>query len=127
MNVAANVFSQYIQKESIFKDKNILTSSFIPNKIMHRDTEIEQISSILAPILRGYKPNNIFIYGTCGTGKTICTKFVVEQLNKVSTETKKPIKTIYVNSKMKKVADTEYRLFAYMLRNFGECIPDTAF
>lgn len=120
-----NIFSQYIQKETIFRNKNVLTSAFIPSKIMHRDAEIEQISSILAPALRGYQPSNIFIYGTCGTGKTICAKFVMDQLNEISSKTDKNLVTVYVNSKMKRIADTEYRLFAYMLRSFGEFVPDT--
>ncbi len=121
-SISANIFSQYIQNEGIFKDKKFLSSSFIPQTIPHREQEIQQISSVLAPVLKGYKPNNIFIYGTCGTGKTICTKFVLNQLAEIS---RNKITTLYVNCKMKKVADTEYRLFAQMLKDLNEFVPDT--
>ena len=51
---ASNIFAQYIEKEDIFNDKNTLSSSFIPQKISHRDGELQQMGSILAPVLRGY-------------------------------------------------------------------------
>ncbi len=118
-----NIFSQYTQKQSVFKDKTVLTANFIPSKIPHRDEEITQLSSALAPMLKGFHASNIFVYGTCGTGKTICSKFVVSQLEEAKKEN--DIKAVYVNCKMKKVADTEYRLLAQFLKEFGECVPDT--
>jgi len=120
-----NIFSQYVQKPSIFNDKRILSSSFIPGKIQHRDEEIQNIGSIIAPVLKGFNSNNIFIYGTCGTGKTICTKFVLAQLVDILGTHGKEVRPIYINCKMKKVADTEYRLFAQLLREVGETVPDT--
>jgi cell division control protein 6 len=120
-----NIFSQYIHAESIFLDKVHLSSSFIPVKIPHRDDEIRQISTVLAPVLRGFRPNNIFIYGTCGTGKTICAKFIISQLRDIAKQNGHRLKVIYLNCKMKKVADTEYRLFAQLLKELGEVVPDT--
>lgn len=121
----SNMFVQYLEQEDIFNDKKILSSSFIPQKISHRDKELQQIGSMLAPVLRGYHPNNIFIYGTCGTGKTICTKFVINQLQEAVRQSGKVLRSVYINCKMKKVADTEYRLFAQLLKELGEVVPDT--
>jgi len=120
-----NIFKNYLSRKSIFKNKEFLLSSFIPDEILHRDKEIMEISSIIAPSLRGYKPNNIFIYGGVGTGKTICIKKVLEQLNEISLQNKSNIKTIYINCKMKRVADTEYRLLAQLLNEVGVLVPDT--
>jgi len=120
-----NIFLPHIMRKTIFKNKNVLSSSYIPDKILHRDEEIKQLSSILAPALRGYQPSNIFIFGTVGTGKTICTRFVLNQLNDAAKKTSSNVKTIYINCKMKKVADTEYRLFAQLLKEFGIEVPDT--
>lgn len=126
MNViTSNIFSQYIEQEDLFNDKKALSSSFIPQKIFHRDSELQQIGAMLAPVLRGYHPNNIFIYGTCGTGKTICAKYLLGQLNEVVKQSGRSLRVIYVNCKMKKVADTEYRLLAQMLKELGDCVPDT--
>jgi cell division control protein 6 len=125
VQVSSNIFVQYIEKEDIFKDKKALSSSFIPNKIAHRDAEIQQIGSMLAPVLRGYKPNNIFVYGTCGTGKTICARFILGQLREAVKDAGKSLRVIYINCKMKKVADTEYRLFAHLIKELGGVVPDT--
>ena len=119
------IFLKYLSKKSIFKDKKVLTHSYFPDKILHRDKEIAQISSILAPALKYYQPSNIFIYGGVGTGKTICVRQVLNQLNNVARENKIDIKTIYINCKLKKVADTEYRLLAQLLNEIGVVVPDT--
>ncbi len=121
----SNIFVQYLGQEDIFNDKKTLSSSFIPQKISHRDAELQQIGAMLAPVLRGYHPNNIFIYGTCGTGKTICTKFIINQLQDAVKQSGKALRAVYINCKMKKVADTEYRLFAQLLKELGEVVPDT--
>lgn len=120
-----NIFSTYMQHENLFLDKKALTSTFVPNKIPHREEEIRHISSVLAPVLKGYNPSNAFIYGTCGTGKTISVKFVVNQLKAAASQTGQKVKIVYINCKMKKVADTEYRLFAQLLKEFGDIVPDT--
>lgn len=123
--LSQNIFSQYAERPSLFSNKTALTTGFLPVKIPHREHEIKQITQILAPLLKGYSANNIFVYGTCGTGKTICSRFVAKQLEDIAKTHKREIKTIYINCKMKKVADTEYRLFAQLLKEFGDIIPDT--
>jgi cell division control protein 6 len=120
-----NIFSDYIEKETIFRDKKILTASFIPSNIPHRDNEINQLRSIIAPALRNYQPSNLFIYGKCGTGKSMTTQFVLEQLENMAKKINTRVKKIFINCKMKKIADTEYRLFAQMLKEIGIIVPDT--
>ena len=75
-----NLFSSYVERPTIFRNKEVLSTSFIPRKISYRDEEIKQLSNILAPLLRGYQTSNVFVYGTCGTGKTICSRYVAAQL-----------------------------------------------
>ena len=125
IGVQSNIFARYMEQEDIFSDKKTLSSSFIPQKISHRDGELQQMGSILAPVLRGYHPNNIFVYGTCGTGKTICAKFLISHLQDIVRQSGKSLRSVYINCKMKKVPDTEYRLFAQLLKEMGECVPDT--
>ncbi len=120
-----NIFSQYVQRPSVFNDKRVLSSNFVPSKIQHRDEEIQVLGSIISPVLKGFNSNNIFIYGTCGTGKTICTRHVLSQLVDILGTHGKDVVPIYINCKMKRVADTEYRLFAQLLKDLGETVPDT--
>ena len=110
----------------IFKDKGVLRINHTPKNIPHRDKQIESIASILAPILKGDRPSNLFVYGKTGTGKTLSIKHVTDELSKRLKETNKTsFKVIYINCKLKKVADTEYRILAEMIKHLGESVPAT--
>ncbi|OYT40535.1 cell division control protein Cdc6 [Candidatus Pacearchaeota archaeon ex4484_26] len=112
-------------KNTIFKNKKILQSSYTPETILHRENEIKQLASVLAPALRAEKPSNLFLYGVTGTGKTLSVKYVVEQLLKKANENNINLKIIYINCKLKKVADTEYRILAEILNELGRKVPAT--
>jgi archaeal cell division control protein 6 len=115
----------FIKKESLFKNKAILQSSYNPNDILHRDEQINQIAKIMAPCLRLERPSNLFVYGKTGTGKTLTVQHTTKQILTIAERERIPVKCIYVNCKLKKVADTEYRLIAEITRFFGKTIPPT--
>ncbi|MBN1645646.1 ORC1-type DNA replication protein [Candidatus Woesearchaeota archaeon] len=118
-------FEDYITKESLFKNKTALQSTFIPKEIMHREEQVNQIAGILAPVLREECPSNLFVYGKTGTGKTVTIKHITEHINTTAKKRKKSVKIVYVNCKLKRIADTEYRLIAMISRSFGKEIPVT--
>ncbi len=114
-----------MNSKTLFKDKNALTIKYTPDTVPHRDDQINQIGSILAPALKGDRPSNIFIYGMTGTGKTLITQYVVDQLKESAASNNINISVLYVNCKMKRVADTEYRLIAYLAGLLGKKVPPT--
>lgn len=118
-------FEEFLSKKSIFKEKKILQSNYTPDSIFHRESQINQIARILAPALKKEKTSNIFIYGKTGTGKTLCVKYIASKLQKLSQQKSIPLKLLYVNCKLKKVADTEYRLIAHLAKEFGKSLPPT--
>ncbi|MBL7056692.1 ORC1-type DNA replication protein [Candidatus Woesearchaeota archaeon] len=118
-------FENYLEKESLFLDKGILQASYMPEEINHRDEQMEQVASILAPVLKSEVPSNLFIYGKTGTGKTLTIKYICEQLKEISEDKKISLEILYLNCKLKKIADTEYRLIAQLARHFGKAIPPT--
>ncbi len=119
------MFDDFINSKTIFKDKNALTIKYTPENIPHRDDQINTLGSILAPALKGDRPSNIFIYGITGTGKTLITHYVVNQLKTAASANDVHIHFLYVNCKMKRVADTEYRLIAYLAGELGKDVPPT--
>lgn len=121
----SNFFEKYLNAEPIFESKKVLQSSYTPNVIPHREKQMEDVSRILAPSLRADKPSNLFIYGKTGTGKTITVRHTTQELIKVAQKRKVPLEIIYLNCKLKKVADTEYRLIAQLSRELGKEIPAT--
>jgi cell division control protein 6 len=119
-------FEQYLQQKSLFRKKVALQPNFTPDSIPHREDQINTLAKILAPSLRGEKPSNIFIYGKTGTGKTLVVQHTVNQLAAVAKDREVPIVPVYLNCKMKKVADTQYRLIAHITREtFNENLPIT--
>jgi len=115
----------FIRKESLFKNKAVLQSAYFPDEVLHREEQTSALVKILAPCLRNEKPSNIFIYGRTGSGKTLTVQHTAHQISSMAQREDIPVKFIYINCKLKKVTDTEYRLIAEIARRFGKSIPPT--
>jgi len=116
------IFDNYSKETArVFKNKDVLTDKHIPENIPHREEQINQIAKILAPSIKGEKTSNLFIYGSTGTGKSVCIKHITSELSKTTDK----IKALYLNCKMKRVSDTEYRLIAELSRMLGKDVPAT--
>ena len=110
---------------SLFENKGVLQVRYTPESIPHRDDQIKSIASILASTLRGERPSNLFVYGKTGTGKTLSVQYVRDELLKKSEELSVDVKFEYLNCKLKKVADTEYRILAALINQLGGSVPAT--
>ncbi len=120
-----NFFENYLKKESIFADKSPLLSSYLPEEVPYREEQIQEVANILAPTLRLEKPSNLFIYGKTGTGKTLSVKYVLQSMQQIAEKNNITFKPVYVNCKLKRVADTEYRLIAQLSKELGKDVPST--
>ncbi|MEM3074355.1 MAG: orc1/cdc6 family replication initiation protein [Candidatus Pacearchaeota archaeon] len=118
------IFNSFIGNQ-LFKDKFVLQASYTPETIPHRDEQIEQIAAILAPVLRGEKTSNLFIYGKTGTGKTLSVQYVKNELLKRNSDKNNKLIIEYINCKLKKVSDTEYRILAELIKKLGGNVPAT--
>jgi len=121
----SKLFEVYLDSSPIFLNKKALQSNYNPELIPHRDEQIEQLATILAPALRMEKPSNVFIYGKTGTGKTCVTQHVMNQILDLVEKKNLKVKYHYLNCKLKKIADTEYRLIAQLAKAFGKEVPAT--
>ena len=110
---------------SLFKSKGVLQVRYTPESIPHRDKQIKALASILASTLRGERPSNLFVYGKTGTGKTLSVQYVQGEIVKRAKELGVEIKFEYLNCKLKKVADTEYRVLAALIGKMGGEVPST--
>jgi len=113
-------------KNKIFKNKSILQSNHRPEEILHRGEQIKQVASILAPALRGEKTSNLFLFGKTGTGKTLSIQYVKDELLKrVKKDADFKLRIEYLNCKLKKISDTEYRILAELIKKLGGEVPST--
>ena len=85
--------------KSIIKNRDILHFTYIPNTILHRKNEQEQVTQSLLPILKQSRPSNLLVYGKPGTGKTLVVKKVLSKIQERVEKSNFPIKLVYSNSK----------------------------
>ncbi|MBS3062470.1 MAG: AAA family ATPase [Candidatus Diapherotrites archaeon] len=75
-----NIFAEARREHNLFRNEKYLYPEFVPERLPHRDAEIDSLVYALNPIARGGKPQNVFVCGGTGVGKTACIKFVLHQL-----------------------------------------------
>jgi len=120
-----NIFESF-DKNVIFKNKSLLQMKYQPEDIPYRDDQIKQIALVLAPVLRGERTSNLFLYGKTGTGKTLSIQHVKnELLKRIKKDSEYKLRIEYLNCKLKKVSDTEYRILSEIIKKLGGEVPAT--
>jgi len=116
------VFNQFLGSAGVFKDREVLRHDYIPESLPHREEQIRHLGEMVAPVLKGARCSNVFIYGKTGTGKTAVTKYVLHKLSQKSAELGSPIRVCYINCRL---AGTEYRVLSNMCDAVNVSIPFT--
>jgi archaeal cell division control protein 6 len=70
----------------LFKNSEVLEEDHTPEQIVCRDEVMDEYVDVLKPIYKGRPPQNAFLYGDTGVGKTAVTKYLIKQLRKDITE-----------------------------------------
>lgn len=104
-------------EDPIFKAKHPLKKdSFDPDTIFHRDEEINLYVNSLQDVVVGHDPNNVFVYGPTGVGKTAVTKWVRDKLLEKAAQQDVPLKIVGpVNCRNYK---SSYRLVSRLVNEF---------
>jgi cell division control protein 6 len=122
INTLDDVFNRFLNNTHIFKNREVLRHDYIPEKLPHRDKQINCLGGMMAPVLKESLCSNAFIYGKTGTGKTAATKYVLNKLSLKAQELGAPIEVCYVNCRL---AGTEYRVLSNLCVALGVQIPFT--
>ncbi len=84
-----------LQQSRIYKNEEALSTEFLPNFLPHRETQIQEIARNLNPLTKGRKPQNTFIFGPPGIGKTCVTRFVLRELQDFASDN---VDTVFINT-----------------------------
>ena len=79
-DILDELFDNFGTNATVFKDREVLRHDYLPDRLPHREGQIRQLGEIVAPLLKGARSSNIFIYGNTGTGKTAVVKYVLTRL-----------------------------------------------
>ncbi|MFW9770597.1 MAG: Cdc6/Cdc18 family protein [Promethearchaeota archaeon] len=115
-------YKNYLKGPKIFKMREALEPSYIPDELPHRDNEIKKIARITACALNGDVPPNFLCYGMTGTGKTATIRYISQKLAQHCE--KNPPWWIYINCN---IISTPYRILAHIYNTIvgKERIPPT--
>jgi len=115
-------YKDYLTGPKIFKNRDALDPSFVPDELPHRNKEIQKVAEKTACALKGDTPPNFLCYGITGTGKTATIRYVSQKLAQQNINTKPW--WIYVNCS---IISTPYRILAHIYNTIveSEKIPPT--
>ena len=102
--------------KSVFRDRDVLSPSYLPASLPHRGEHINHIASILSPALKGQRTSNLLFLGKTGTGKTAAAKLIGQQLQTIiESENLARLEYIYINCQM---VDTHYGILYEISKRF---------
>jgi cell division control protein 6 len=105
--------------ETIFRDIRVFNPDYVPDKFLHRESQMEALTLCLRPALRGGKLMNAVVVGSCATGKTTAIKKLFEKVEEYSDK----IICVYINCQLH---TTRYNIFSQIYQKmFGHLPPET--
>lgn len=111
------------RKSLIFKDASWLQPLSNPpgGKPLCRDADLRVMATFLSEIFRAGQARNLFIHGKPGTGKTVCIRHLLNEVNRHATETNTKVTTAYVNAGRTR---TPYYTMLEIIKELGLNVPD---
>ncbi|AGN16284.1 MULTISPECIES: AAA family ATPase [Methanobrevibacter] len=99
------IFDVIEEEGTIFKDKSVFTTEYIPEIYQYRDHQLDSMAFHSRKVKSGYAPYNMLLKGTNATGKTTTLKKYFQLIKEAYSN----VFTVYINCKIHR---TEYQIFS---------------
>ncbi|MFH0714200.1 MAG: AAA family ATPase [Candidatus Diapherotrites archaeon] len=110
-----NLFRKELAKDTVFENRDYISPHYIPEELPFRENQIKEITKDLGAALKGQKPNNLFIYGKVGTGKTATTKHVLQHLEEFAIQQQQKVGVCYINCRQH---NSKHKVFMKAVKQF---------
>ena len=112
------------RESTIIKEPRKLSFDYIPDRLPGREEQLDLLEMIFRPVIESGTSEYAFFTGSVGTGKTVTSKFFINELMRYSARHNVPIDYIFVNCRQK---GTESGVLYQCLHHFDEGYPDRGF
>lgn len=72
--------SRFRKTVSIFDNEDAVKEEWVPEKLPEREDELDELEKVFMPIVNRSTPQNAFVYGDTGQGKTVATEVILDEL-----------------------------------------------
>ncbi len=111
-------------KPRLFKDQGKLSFDYVPDKLVHRERQMETLEMLFRPVLEGSMAQTAMLIGNVGTGKTATAKRFGIDLMKAASAAGKNIEFLMINCRQR---NTEGAVMQRLVAHFDERYPDRGF
>lgn len=95
--MCSNTMGMFLGQSNIFANEDVLREKYTPNELLEREEEKKDFVVSLKSIKNRDNPNNIFVYGQTGMGKTLATRMVTEELQDDMASFDIDVEVVWVN------------------------------
>ena len=108
------------QVEKIIKDYSKLSFDYVPDVLVHRETQLQRLQTIFRPVLHGVRKTALLL-GSVGTGKTVTAKHFCQDLTREGSLAGLNIASIIINCREKR---SEHAILYAINSYFDPSCPD---
>ena len=100
----------------VFRDERMLLPEHQPSELLFREAEIRAVARAFSGVATGQRPENVFVFGPTGTGKTSVARFVLDELKEYTEKAS----AAYVNCWEH---DSRQAVLSLIADSLGEALP----
>lgn len=112
------------QRSSIVKDINKLSFEYVPEKLIHREGQMNSLRMLFRPVLESGRSATAFLIGSVGTGKTVTAKRFCLDIRHYAMESGKPIDHHIINCRRN---SSDSSILLSLIRHYDTGYPDRGF
>jgi len=110
--------------KSVFKDQRTLSFDYVPQRLVHRETQMKKLVMLYRPVVESNLSQNAVLTGSVGTGKTATAKRFCADLKDFAEKQQKAVDWVLVNCRQR---NSESSAVLHVVNHFQPNFPDRGF